>query len=443
MVRRVGTDLGETLIGTSNKDQIFGLGGNDELRGGGARDFLIGGAGQDSVFGEDGDDVILGADDVPAISGDDNDLIDGGLGSDWVSYQTVDAAIEIDLNNGRSILEDEEHSIQTDTLVSIENAIGSLGQTSFYGNAADNHFLGIGEFSYFHSSPGNDQYAVRSGNSLLDYSGDPAGIVLNAAKGTAFDGFGGQDRFRSPSVVLGSQFDDVIIGGKRQDNLNAGSGDDQVNGGKGDDQLSGGLGDDALDGGPGSDWLFLEFRSALDLRIGTASGPGGELDTVANVENVLMSEAAIVIGNDQANRFLSTGGGCTVTGGGGSDRFQTAGGNFFNSDVIVDFEPGIDKIEVEQALSNLFADGDLPVLPLGQLSEGMFAIGAATDADDHFIFDPDRHVLAFDLDGSGIAPAFEFMGFDNDAQIAAEDIVIVANVGAAAGSFGNADALFG
>jgi Ca2+-binding RTX toxin-like protein len=441
MVRQVGTEFGETLIGTAKKDQIFGLGGDDELRGGGARDILIGGAGRDSVFGEDGDDVILGADDVPPIDGEDNDLIDGGAGSDWVSYQTVTAAIEIDLNNGNSILEDEAHSIQTDTLVSIENAVGSLGQTSFYGNAADNSFLGIGEFSYFHSSPGNDQYAVQNGRSLLDYSEDPAGIVLNAAKGRALDGFGGQDRFQSPSVVLGSQFDDVIIGGKRQDNLNAGSGDDQVSGGKGDDLMSGGAGDDVLDGGAGSDWLFVEFGSNLDLRLGTASGSGGELDTVANIENAMMLEAVTAIGNDQTNRFLSIGGGCTVTGGGGGDRFQTAGGNFFNADVIEDFEKGLDKIEVEQALSNLFDPG-VPFLPLGTLSDEMFAIGAAADENDHFIFDPDRHALAFDLDGSGIAPAFEFLVFDNDAQIAAEDIVIVATVGAAAGSFGSADALF-
>jgi Ca2+-binding RTX toxin-like protein len=435
MANLTGSELGETLTGTSARDRILGLGGNDNLAGEGGGDFLDGDAGQDSVSGGEGDDTIAGGAYLPLVSGEDNDVIDGGAGSDWVTYETLDASLnpslDVRLDDGLSYISyglgTGAYALQTDVLVNIENAIGFKNGSSFYGNDADNTFIGIGHFDSFHSSAGNDTYLVKGGGiASLAFDEDPAGIILNAQKGVVLDGFGDEDHFRSIGIISGSSFDDVIVGGKRGENLSGRDGDDRINGGKGNDFVIGGPGNDHLDGGRGGDWLTLDEGWIIDLSEGTATGLNDEVDILLNIENVILFESGTVIGGDQANRFVSSGGGSTVTGGGGKDRFATWGGdNFFDPDVIMDFEKGVDKIEIEKRFSNLFVDADLPDLPLGTLPEDLFAIGAATDADDYFVFDTDTNTLAFDPNGSDPGVAFEFIIFANDVDISAGDIVIV------------------
>ena len=56
-----------------------------------------------------------------------------------------------------------------------------------------------------------------------------------------------------PTLIEGTNGDDVIVGSDGDDNIAAGDGDDIVCGGPGDDSLDGDDGDDAIIGGPGDD----------------------------------------------------------------------------------------------------------------------------------------------------------------------------------------------
>ncbi|MDC0517473.1 M10 family metallopeptidase C-terminal domain-containing protein, partial [Porticoccaceae bacterium] len=102
--------------------------GNDNLDGGVGNDILYGGSGNDNLKGGSGDDLIY--------SGANKDVVDGGSGMDTVSYDYADSGVNIDLHRKKTTGGD------SDTLKSIENAIGSDYSDSLRGNRLDNRLEG-------------------------------------------------------------------------------------------------------------------------------------------------------------------------------------------------------------------------------------------------------------------------------------------------------------
>lgn len=439
MARKRGTDLGELLLGTSGRDRLFGLGGDDELRGGDKNDFLDGGAGRDLVFGDEGNDVLVGGTAAPENEGEDDDVLDGGSGQDWVTYESLDEGLVINLEDQHA-----SSTRQTDQLVSIENAIGSANFSDMTGSAGNNTLVAVGAGAVFRSTAGDDTYIDRAaGNVTLTFHADPTGISLNAQKGIVTDGFGGIDHFNHLDSVVGSGSGDMMIGSKRRDDFDGSHGDDTIQGREGNDLLTGGSGNDVVDGGRGIDWLVIEdFRDdgahRVDLGAGTDTIPlfesdEVEVDTLLGIENVAAPGGNhTLIGDAGANRLVDVAGGTTIvaggttmTGGAGADQFQQSGSGFVIApDIITDFEKGVDLIAFEEDAAFSF-DGQSDLIPLGKLSADRFALGAAADADDLFIFDAGTGSLSIDLDGNGPIGQVALMTIANDVQIAAEDIVIV------------------
>ena len=91
---------------SSTNTIIIGTDGSDEI---GGSNF------NDVIFGYGGDDVISGR------KGDDR--IDGGLGNDTVSFSDLSDGINIDLNDGSA----SGTTAGSDTLINVENVIGSAG----------------------------------------------------------------------------------------------------------------------------------------------------------------------------------------------------------------------------------------------------------------------------------------------------------------------------
>ena len=90
----IGTDLADSIIGSSEDDTIFeldsngfvnGKGGDDTIFGGDSRDSIFGSLGKDVIFGEDGRDLIFGGSGDDTITGGNgNDVIIGGNGDDVI-----------------------------------------------------------------------------------------------------------------------------------------------------------------------------------------------------------------------------------------------------------------------------------------------------------------------------------------------------------------------
>lgn len=90
----------------------------------------------------------------------------------------------------------------------------------------------------------------------------------------------------------------------------------------------------------------------------------------------------------------------TLTGGLGADvfLFQSPADGL---DVITDFQPGVDRIEISAA----GFDG----LPTGQLSTDRFSSNGVMTGDTRFVFNDTTRVLSYDADGSGIGAAVDLV----------------------------------
>jgi Ca2+-binding RTX toxin-like protein len=116
-----GTAANDTLVGTAEYDIISGGAGDD---------LIDGGAGNDKMAGQDGNDTFRG--------GAGADQMDGGAGVDSVDYSGSTAGVLVSLNTGAGIGGDATG----DTLVSIENLVGSPYADTLTGNAGTNRLDG-------------------------------------------------------------------------------------------------------------------------------------------------------------------------------------------------------------------------------------------------------------------------------------------------------------
>ena len=206
----VGTSASETLIGGDGNDYIYGLAGNDLISGDDGDDRLIGGNGNDNLQGNDGDDRLIG--------GPGADTLHGGDGNDTADYSGSTGAVTVNLGSSTY----SGGHAEGDTLIRIENIIGSAYVDDLRGNSDNNRLIG---------GAGSDTMSGAAGNDTLI-------------------GGAGEDE------LLGRTGDDKLDGGDGDDTLVGGDDNDILTGRGGNDVLSGEAGDDTLVGGEGTDTLF-------------------------------------------------------------------------------------------------------------------------------------------------------------------------------------------
>lgn len=151
----IGSNFGDSLRGDGNGNVIYGNAGQDWIYGRGGDDTLYGGSDYDRLFGNDGNDLLIG--------GNGGDLLDGGAGADMVSYADAGAGMVIDLvlpgqNTGEAAL---------DTLIGIENLIGSAFADSLRGDAGNNNLFGGDGADYLYGRDGNDVLDGGAGDDTL------------------------------------------------------------------------------------------------------------------------------------------------------------------------------------------------------------------------------------------------------------------------------------
>lgn len=181
----IGTNGNDTIIGSNDNDSLFGLNGDDFL---------------DGRFGFD--------------------LIDGGAGVDTTSYAFYAGPINANLATG--VVSFPGNSVLTDTLVSIENLIGTAGNDVITGSAANNALSGGNGNDTINGGLGNDTLVGGlgldtlnggTGNDLFDYNSvneSPVGASRDKIVGFAGAGAGLGDRIDlttidANSLVAGNQ----------------------------------------------------------------------------------------------------------------------------------------------------------------------------------------------------------------------------------------------
>jgi Ca2+-binding RTX toxin-like protein len=241
-------------------------GGTDRLT---AIEAVVGGAGDDGLRGSATNDRLAGA------AG--NDTIDGGAGQDIVAYDAIAGGSDLPLQGA---VVDLSAGVATDpwggrdTLLNVESAWGSRLADDLTGRALP------GIVTFLRGLAGDDTLRGPAAGSLVmaDYAGDPAGVVVDLAAGTAQDGWGGTDRLLLIDRARGNALADRLSGNGNANLLQGGAGDDTLSGAGGNDTLQPGLGADALLGGAGDDQFMPDADARfsggilLDLGDGTQRG---------------------------------------------------------------------------------------------------------------------------------------------------------------------------
>ena len=323
-------DGNDTLTGVTN---VIGSSLGDSLSGDANANVLAGGGGSDVLAGRGGDDTL-----------------DGGTGAgDTADYSAAASSVVVDLGSGVASADGDGGS---DTLVSVENVIGSSLGDSLSGDAGDNVLAGGGGSDVLAGRGGDDTLDGGTGASdTVDYSAAAAGVVVDLAAGLASaDGDGGSDTLVSVENVIGSSLGDSLSGD---------AGDNVLAGGGGSDVLAGRGGDDTLDGGTGAsdtvDYSAAAAGVVVDLAAGLASADGdGASDTLVSVENVIGSSLGDSLSGDAGDNVLAGGGGSDLLAGrGGADTLDGGGGTD-----TVDYSAAAAGVVLDLASGVASADGD-------------------------------------------------------------------------------------
>ncbi len=221
-----------------------------------AYNLVTGTGASQTVFGTALDDIIN--------PGRGADIIQGGAGNDTLHYRMPMVAMVVNLATGEAV--QTQLRSEADTLVSIENVIGSLRDDTIIGNAVDNMLIGRrgadrleggGGDDELHGGEGNDYLHGGTGNDTAVYQDEIGDLYVNLNTGVATVG-DDTDVLVSIENIIGGAFNDHIIGNNVANVLAGNMGNDIIYGGGGNDTIYGGDGDDFLYGEAGNDRFSVD-----------------------------------------------------------------------------------------------------------------------------------------------------------------------------------------
>jgi Ca2+-binding RTX toxin-like protein len=432
-----GSAFGDTLTGSTVANVLSCGAGNDTLKGGAGNDTLDGGDGTDTadytgsgavtvnlatgtatgdgtdtlsgienvtgtsnadtITGDSSDNVLSGADGNDTLKGGvGDDTLTGGNGTDTVDYSDAAAGIVVDLDSGDA---DDDGDGGSDSLSSIENAVGSDYDDEIIGSSAANILTGGLGNDFLRSGAGNDTIYGNDGDDtivggedndtidggagidVIDYyeSGTANGVAVNLGSGTASDdGFGDTDTLTGIENVEGTDYEDAITGDS------------------GNNTIMGRAGDDTLDGSGGNDTVsYYEAGGAITVNLGTGTANDGDgyTDTLSNFENIIgSSNNDTITGNGGDNILSGEGGDDTISGGGGTDTVdytRASSGVTVNlgTGTADDGDEGTDSLtSIENVIGSAYADsitgdGNANVISGGRGNDTLDGAGGTDSVD--------------------------------------------------------------
>jgi Ca2+-binding RTX toxin-like protein len=340
------------VYGTNNLDVLNGF--FDGVTNG--DDTIFGYGGDDQIYGLNGDDILQG--------GEGADYLFGGNGIDTASYGDSPSGVYVNLLTGQGY----HGTAEGDHLYSIENITGSVFNDNLVGNAYDNVLFGGFGDDDLEGNGGGDILNGSWGVDTANYTTSPAGVTVSLLWHSASGGDAEGDQLISIENLLGSQYDDGLLGDNGANVFNGMSGNDTLLGFGGNDWLSGGSGNDSLNGGAGQD--LISGGIGADTLFG-----GADADTF---------------------QFVS--------------QYETAGSDpsgidYANTDVILDFNPAQDTIDVHYVDANVGTPGNQDFDFIGEY----FAAGGFTASGQAAYFnDGTNTYVLFNTD----TPTGSFLDFD-------------------------------
>lgn len=309
-----GTDADENFALTLITDQIIALGGNDTV---------------DALF-----DQVL-----------QDDVIDGGTGSDRFILRRGNASLTINSANSNQISGISGLIVRNFEEFDFSQYAGSV---SWLGTTARDSFIGglshdrvtvdyaqILQSDRLIGGEERDRFVLNNGTAALtvDLSNvntqitNVPGLIIRSFEEFDFQGYNGSINFS------GTGSNDSVWGGSGNDRLDGSSGNDFLSGGAGTNTLIGGFGNDtyvvqsATDSvielsGQGLDRVLASVSFTLSANVEHLTLTGS--DAIEGTGNTL---ANTLIGNAGNNRLTGDTGNDTLDGGSGADRLIGGSGN--------------------------------------------------------------------------------------------------------------------
>jgi Ca2+-binding RTX toxin-like protein len=338
-------------------------------------------------------------------AGADNNLLNGGVGSDTAAYDYAGSAVSVSLAVGTAQATGGSGS---DTLTAIENLTGSSYNDTLSGNAGANILDGGAGIDTMTGGDGSDIYYVRNVGDMV--------TETNATAGT-----GGTDTVYSylATHTLAANVENGRIMSGGAANL-TGNGLNNV--------LFAGAGNNVMNGDVGTDTASYQLAGSavgISLAVSTAQATGGSgSDTLTAIENLTGSNYGDVLtGSTSANVLAGGTGNDVLTGGAGLDAFlfNTALNAATNLDMLTDFSAADDTIRLENAIFTQLAT-------TGTLNAAHFrasTAGTAADGDDYILYDSDSGALYYDADGNGAGLAVQFASLTGNPVISNSDFMVI------------------
>ncbi len=347
--RALNVNLSEgksSLIDSDKK--LHGLVNIQEVIGSDYDDVLVGDAHDNMLRGGAGDDRLSG--------GGGNNVLDGGSGVNTVSYIDASGGVSVDLSANAA---SDNGLGGRDTLLNIQNIVGSSHDDVLIGDGADNHIQGGEGDDVLMGLGGNNVLDGGAGTNTASYERDISGVRVDLSTGSASNGFGGTDTLVNIQQAIGSAFDDEMISGRGSFYLRAGDGNDVLivngdtasrailDGGAGNDMFIAGYGVNKFIGGGGFDTVdYSRALSAIDVNLQTGqvyNNGFGDMDTLEGI--------SAIVGTRFADRFTLGNGDSTIDAGEGDDEIIIGSGNH-----TIDGGTGFNTVNYTQALSAIKVD---------------------------------------------------------------------------------------
>jgi hypothetical protein len=444
VVNATGTAANNLLLGNALNDTLRGGLGDDTLVGYTGSDLLIGGDGSDSLQGGDGGDLYLielikdhpfaEVLDLGTSGIDELRLADTKTGT--LTVFAGDVGLErVVIGTGTAAT-----AVSTGTIAININAAVAPNALTIVGNAGRNHLVGTAFDDVLNGGGGADDLQGGGGND--NYLVDNAADAITELAGQGIDRVQSSVSFRLAANVedleltgtsaingTGNDLVNQILGNSARNVLDGGAAADLLQGGEaGDLYLISAVGDhpqsEFIDTGlsgidevriaaaAGSFLLFAGDTGIEQVVIGsgTAVAPVTTGRGAVNVNAAAVTNGLLLVGNDGnnaivgtalADRFQSRLGNDTLTGGSGADTFlfDTAPNAAGNRDLITDYQPGVDRIQLKASIFAGVGTAGSTMAP------GVFvaAAGASAglDANDRIILNTTTGMLSYDGDGNG------------------------------------------
>ena len=412
--------------------------------------------GFENLIGSAYDDILTGDSDPNVIEGlAGADKLDGGGGTDTLSYTSSNAGVTIDLNEGDGNFDPGVSAIKTSSgghaagdnvkFQSFVNIIGSAHSDNLTGDNDDNKLEGRGGNDTLKGGEGNDTLDGGLGGDTLDgEDGDDTVTYEDATEGVTVDlssvsvrngvttisnssgrGEARGDRFIDVEEFVGSKHNDIFIAGPEADEADGGDGTDTISyersrnavlltlpqgGGITTPQEGGNnhVNEEGKKENYAQGDVLNNFENIIGSNVSSTS-TGYQDGTVLRHDDLTGNSGDNVIdgrggndtidGSDGSDTLIGGRGNDTLTGGNGFDTFVYTSGS--GDDTITDFSPTEDKLDLGTSSRSLnlyykIDDSNL-VITFGS-HEITFSnnIGIADLGADNFEFNPDGYIRLTD-----------------------------------------------